>query len=177
MRVFFSHQPATTDPGTSGGVAAAADCPGVEIRPGASTFSVGAGAGGGVTPTTLRYQAVIAKTARECAVQNRTMTIKVGVQGRIILGPAGSPGQLAVPMRIALVKDTADHKTVWTKLYRVGVSIPPGQTNIPFVQIEENMSFPLPDAAELETYVIYIGYDPAGLNPGKQPDKRTGAKS
>jgi hypothetical protein len=174
MRAFFSHQPATTDPGHSAGVAAAADCPGIEIRPGASTYSVGAGPGGGATPTTLRYQAVIANTARECAVQGGTMTIKVGVQGRIILGPAGGPGQLDVPMRIALVKDSAERKTVWTKLYRVAVSIPPGQTNVPFVHIEENMSFPLPATADLDAYVIYIGYDPAGSNPAPGK-KRTDA--
>jgi hypothetical protein len=173
MRAFFSHQPATADPGHSAGVAAGADCPGIEIRPGASTYSVGAGPGGGVTPTTLRYQAVIANTARECAVQGGTMTIKVGVQGRIILGPAGGPGVLDIPMRIALVKDGAERKTVWTKLYRVAVSIPPGQTNVPFVHIEENMLFPLPGTAELDAYVIYIGYDPAGSNP--TPGKKRSA--
>ena len=131
-----------------------------------------------MTPTTLRYQAVIAKTARECGIQNGTMTIKVGVQGRIILGPAGSPGRIDVPMRIALVKDALDRKTIWTKLYRVEVSLPAGQANVPFVHIEESLAFQVPDAAELGSYVIYVGYDPAGASAGpRSPPKRTGAKS
>ena len=53
------------------------------------------------------------------------VVIKVGVQGRIILGPAGAPGQLTLPVRIALVKEGLEPKTIWTKLYMVPVVMPP----------------------------------------------------
>ena len=41
---------------------------------------------------TMRYQVGIAQTARECAALGGVMTMKVGVQGRVLLGPAGGPG-------------------------------------------------------------------------------------
>ena len=107
------------------------------------------------------------------------MTIKVGVQGRIILGPTGGPGHLDVPMRLALVNDLVQPKTIWTKLYIVPVEVPAGQTNVPFVQIEEGITFPLPEPSDLVTYVVYVGFDPAGIKAPpepKKPRKKSGAK-
>ena len=49
------------------------------------------------------------------------MTIKLGVQGRIILGPGGGPGQVDVPLRFALVEEGMQPKTIWTKFYQVPV--------------------------------------------------------
>ncbi len=144
------------------------DCPGIDVRSGAASYSVGAQPGQ-VTPTTLRYQANISRTARECSTAGGNMTIKVGIQGRVILGPAGGPGEVTVPLRLAVVQEGVDPKTLWTKLYRIPVTIPPGQTNVPFVQVEEGMTFPLPRPSDLAAYVIYVGFDPSG---DKQPPER-----
>lgn len=150
------------------------DCPTVEVRQGASTYSVNApGADAGALA--LRYQGVIGQTARECAALGATMTIKLGVQGRVVLGPAGSPGQIDVPMRFALVREGPEPKTIWTKFYKIPVAVPEGQTNVPFVYVEEDLTFPMPKPAELEAYVIYIGFDPLGLQkqaPPRKPERR-----
>jgi hypothetical protein len=150
------------------------DCPTVDIRQGASTYS--ANAPGIDSPAlSLRYQGVIGQTARECAALGATMTIKLGVQGRIILGPAGAPGQIEVPMRFALVREGPEPKTIWTKFYKIPVTVPPGQSNVPFVYVEEDLTFPMPKPAELEAYVVYVGFDPMGLikqAPPKRPERR-----
>lgn len=134
------------------------ECPGVEIRPGASTlqFSVP-----GTEPTalSLRYQVSIARTARECAISGPTMTMKVGVQGRVILGPAGSPGQISVPLRYAVVQEGVEPKTVWTNLRKFPVVVAPDQSNVTFLDIEEGISFALPSRADLAAYVVYVGFD------------------
>ena len=39
----------------------------------------------------LRYQAVISKMARECTINAGQITAKIGIQGRVIAGPAGAP--------------------------------------------------------------------------------------
>jgi hypothetical protein len=142
------------------------DCPGVTVRSGAATLAVNTP---GVEPsaTNLRFQASVAQTARECAVSGGNMTMKIGIQGRVILGPAGAPGKVEVPMRLALVREGIEPRTIWTKLYRVPVNVPPGETNVPFVQIEEGMSFPVPSARDLEAYVVYVGFDPNALTPEK----------
>ncbi len=176
MNAFFFGPPGQ---GAESGTMAAAvnadvDCPAVDIRSGASTLSVAA-SGAEPTATNLRFQASIAQTARECAVLGATMTIKVGVQGRIILGPAGAPGPVEVPMRIALVREGIEPRTIWTRLYRVPVTVPPGQSNVPFVQVEEDITFPTPKPAELEAYIVYVGFDPTGLKA--QPERRPAKKA
>ncbi|MCZ7643264.1 MAG: hypothetical protein M5U33_12040 [Pseudorhodoplanes sp.] len=79
------------------------DCPGVDIRAGGATLAVNQ-PGAEATPMTLRYQASLRRTARECASLGATMTIKVGVEGRIVVGPAGAPGQTELPLRYSLVR-------------------------------------------------------------------------
>ena len=144
-------------------------CPVVDIRSGASTLTV-YGAGEQVA-TNVRYQGTIAQTARECAALGATMAVKVGMQGRIILGPLGGPGQLDVPIRLAVVHEGPEPKTIWTKLYRVPVTIPAGQGNVPFVHVEQDITFPLPKAADLEMYVLYVGFDQLGLKEQKPKGK------
>jgi hypothetical protein len=147
-------------------------CPVIDVRSGASTLTVyGAGEQGA---TNVRYQATIAQTARECAALGATMTVKVGLQGRIILGPLGRPGQLDVPIRLAVVHEGPEPKTIWTKLYRVPVSIPGGQGNVPFVHVEQDVTFPMPKTADLEMYVVYVGFDQMGVK--EQKEQRPKAK-
>jgi hypothetical protein len=165
MNAFFFGNPSTTGQTTA---AAEIDCPSMDIRAGASTYAVSA-PGAEANATNLRYQATIARAARECAALGATLTIKVGVQGRILLGPAGGPGQIDIPMRLALVEEGLQPKTIWTKFYRVPVAIPPGQTSVTFVQIEEDLTVPMPRPADLEAYVIYVGFDPAGA---KEPERK-----
>ena len=52
----------------------------------------------------------------------------------------------------ALVREGVEPRTVWTKLYRVPVTVSPGETNVAFVQVEEGMAFPVPSRADLEAY-------------------------
>jgi hypothetical protein len=135
------------------------DCPGVEVRQGASTFQQN-GADNGSTALSLRYQANFLKFARECVVRSGNVVMKVGVEGRVILGPAGTTGTLSLPVRLAVVKEGLDPKTVWTKFYMVPVVMPPGQPNVLFTHVEEDMSFPNPPGDDLDKYVVYVGFDP-----------------
>jgi len=49
------------------------------------------------------------------------------------------------------------------------VTIEPGATNVPFVQIDEALTVPMPSTEDLEFYVVYVGYDPEAL---KKPEPR-----
>jgi len=153
------------------------DCPGVDVRQGASTMSItepGAEAG----PMTTRYQVTIGQTARECAALGGVMTMKVGVQGRVLLGPAGGPGQIDIPLRMAVVREGPNPKTIVSKFYKLAVAIPPGQTSVPYMHIDQDLTFPMPREADLDAYIVYVGFDPASLStkperkPAKQKQKR-----
>jgi len=126
---------------------------------------------------TTRYQVSIAQTARECAPLGSVMTMKVGVEGRVLLGPAGGPGQIDVPLRMAVVQEGPNPKTIVSKFYKLAVAIPPGQTSVPFVHVEQDLTFPTPRAADFEAYVVYVGFDPQSLNtkperPAKKPKQK-----
>ena len=148
------------------------DCPTVDIRSGASTFAVSA-VGADPSAMSLRYQASFGQTVRECKLLGNTLTIRVGVEGRVILGPAGGPGQIEVPLRYAVVQEGPEPKTIVTKLRWFTVAIPPGETSVAFMQIEEELSFPMPRGSGLDAYVVYIGFDRAAV---KEPEKKKPAK-
>jgi hypothetical protein len=154
------------------------ECPAVEYRQGAATLAVN-NPGAENTALSLRYQASFTQTARECTLGGNNLTIKVGVQGRIVIGPAGASGSINIPLRYALVREGADPKTLWTKLFMVPVTIPTNQLNLPWLHIEEEMTVPRPSGDEIETYVIYIGFDPEGVAAArpkpaaKPPPRRT----
>ena len=168
---FFSGAtPGVTQPHSPTPTAPEIECPGVDIRTGASTMNVAAKTAD-ATAGDLRYQLSFGQTARECVVQGSTLIIKIGVQGRVILGPMGSPGQVDVPLRYAVVREGPQPKTVATKFKRLAVTVPPGQTHVQFVDIEEGLGFPMPSRSELDTYVVYVGFDEIGDKNEKKPPK------
>jgi hypothetical protein len=116
----------------------------------------------------LRYQGSFLQTARECIVTGNNLTIKVGVQGRIVVGPAGAAGTINVPLRYALVREGLQPQTLWTKLFMVPVTIPAGEPHLTWQHVEEEMTVPRPSASDLEGYVVYIGFDAEGAK-SRQP--------
>lgn len=151
-----------------------ANCPPVDVRAGTSTLTINSG-GRGAETAGLRYQGTIAETARECVAAGNALTIKVGVQGRIILGPAGGPGNIDVPLRLALVQEGPNPKTIWTKFYQIPVTIPDATPSVTFTHVEENMTVPRPDPDALAAYVIYVGFDPLAAQPQRRAPRRSNA--
>jgi len=153
------------------------ECPSVSVRQGAGTLSMSANPAE-PTAMNLRYQVGIGDTARECRVVGTNVSMKVGVQGRIVLGPAGGPGQVDVPLRFAVVQEGVDPKTITTKLERISVTIPSNDGNVLFTHVEDDLTFPMPKGGEIDSYVIYIGFDPLGAQeldkkkPAPKPPRR-----
>jgi hypothetical protein len=135
------------------------ECPSVEVRAGAAQHSISANPAE-PSPMTLRYQLTLGETARECKLVGSTLTMKVGVRGRVILGPAGGPGQVDVPIRFAVVREGVDPQTITTKFHRMAVAVPPNDANVAFSYVEGDIAFPMPKGAEIDYYVVYIGFDP-----------------
>ena len=135
---------------------------------GASTLAVAAKADQ-PTAQDLRYQLTFTQTARQCAIVGASLRMRVGVQGRVIAGPAGVPTQVDVPVRYAVVREGVTPRTITTKFRRFPVAVSPGATNVVFTDIEEDLSFPIPSPAELEAYVVYVGFDDFGDRDERRP--------
>ena len=172
MSAFFNQATAATSTASgSTGTTPDFECPGVSVRAGAGTLSMSDGAAEDAAMN-LRYQVGIGQTARECKLNGTTLTIRVGVQGRVILGPAGGPGQIELPLRMAVGHEGPEPKTIMTKLNRVAVTVPADNANIQFTMIEEGLSFPMPRAGLIDEYIIYVGFDPQGSRePAKRPQR------
>ncbi|HWV42229.1 hypothetical protein [Pseudorhodoplanes sp.] len=160
---------------TTGASTALDTCPNADIRRGAGTITINTNARD-PSAMQLRYQVSVVQLARECANVAGTLTIKVGLHGRVVLGPAGTPGTIEVPVRYALVEEGPEPKTVYSKLYRVPVTIGEGQPSVSFTHIEEEMAVPMPPPAVFDRYVIYVGYDPLGSAQERRQTKKRPAK-
>jgi hypothetical protein len=138
-------------------------CPPITVRAGASTFKVGA-PGKEAVGNDLRYQATISKTARECTINGGEITAKIGIQGRVIAGPAGAPPSVQVPLRVAVVQAGIGEKVIATKAYQTTVAMTE-DSSVPFVLVAEDLVYPAPKGAVADSYVFYVGFDPQALKP------------
>ena len=168
----FNTSAKATSGGSEAGNESATDveCPSVSVRTGAATLMIGSKPGqGDPSALDLRYQATILRTARECRVNSGVMTMKVGVEGRVITGPAGGPGTVNVPLRLAVVQEGVNPKTILSKFASVPVDIAGSVDRAPFTHIDSEISFPLPQPiSNIDAYVVYVGFDPAGAQQEKR---------
>jgi hypothetical protein len=153
-----SEEPAQQAPTVPSGPQAEENCPPVTIRAGASTYAVAA-PGKQAVGNDVRYQATITKTARDCTRANGEITARIGIQGRIIAGPAGAPTSVEVPLRVAVVQGGVTEKVIATKAYKTMVEMGEGE-NVPFTLVADDLVYPIPAGAVGDSYIFYIGFDP-----------------
>src|ERR1700731_1491006 len=147
------------------------DCPVVKIRAGASTYAV-APPGKQPVASELRYQATITRTARDCTRTGGQITARIGIEGRVISGPAGTPATVEIPLRVAVVQAGVQERTIATKVYRTTVSM--AETNVPFSLVGEDLVYSAPPGATSDSFIFYIGFDPQALT--REAPARSGRK-
>jgi len=170
IRGFLSSSSAK-GPQTVTGAQPDVNCPPVDVRRGAATLAIGP-SDENKSAMTLKYQAEFTREARECSVVGGNLIMRVGIEGRVVVGPAGGPGQVDVPIRIAVVHETPSGGTrpLQTKFFIIPVVIAPNQGGAPFRHVEEAISFPLPTpTAQLDDYIVYIGFDPQTAQAQAKP--------
>jgi hypothetical protein len=146
------------------------DCPNVKIRAGASTYAV-APPGKEPVATELRYQATISRTARDCRRSSGQIIARIGVQGRVIAGPAGAPATVEIPLRVAVVQAGVNEKVISTKVYRTTVSMSE-DTSVPFSIVGEDLTYSMLPGLTSDNYIFYIGFDPQAVTPEPKPSRR-----
>ncbi len=143
-------------PAAPGAVVRHIFCPQVVVLDGTAASQTYAG-----TPPSsanLRYQYALGDTARECALEGGQLVIKIGVAGKVLLGPAGSPGSFTVPVRMAVLREH-DNQPIVSKLYRAAVTVAAGETRADFTIVSEPLYVPfIQDHAE-DDYTIKAGID------------------
>jgi len=142
-------------------------CPPIEIDEGGAAARVG-----GPENTAVRYQFAISQTARECApVSTNQFTLKIGVSGRLLIGPAGKPGAYSAPLRVT-VHDENTKKDAFTKIYKVEASVPDAG-DAPFNVVTEPIVLPMTRTELADDYTVTVGFDngKAAATPAPRPKK------
>jgi hypothetical protein len=95
------------------------------------------------------------------------MSIKFAAEGRIVLGPLGTPGSVDVPLHYAVVREGPQPKVIVTKFKRIRTTIGPGKTHALFVDIDSGLRFAVPPRPDLAAYIVYVGFDDISDKNGK----------
>jgi hypothetical protein len=162
-----SDETAPSKPGEGQSETGGLTCPDVKVRAGASTYAVAA-PGKQPVGSDVRYQATITRTARDCNLNAGQITARIGIQGRVIVGPAGAPASVEVPLRVAVVQGGVNEKTITTTVVRTTVAMGEG-LSVPFSVVAEDVVYPAVSADINDLYVFYIGFDPQALKPEPKP--------
>ncbi|TNM66768.1 PilZ domain-containing protein [Aliirhizobium smilacinae] len=118
--------------------------------------------GGQDNPDKLLYQVSFNDSTRQCTANETTITINLIAQGRVVQGPAGTPGSVSLPILVEVVDGD---NIIYSQKVAYPVDVPVGGTQFIFskadVQIPNN-----PGGASRFTRVR-LGFDnaPAAKKP------------
>jgi hypothetical protein len=146
------------------------NCPRVDVEDGAAAYRVGGADNGSV-----RYQFGVAQVARECQPQGSNFALKVGVSGRLLIGPAGSPGAYSAPLHVT-VRREGDPKPVFSKVYKVEANTA-GADQAPYEFVAEPIILPMVSTDLDSVYTVSVGFENGHVAPAKPPRKRHTAQN
>ncbi len=127
---------------------AAAYCPAVDVAEGGAAIRAQSG-------ESVRYQIALGELARECTPQaDGSVLVKVGVEGRALLGAGGGGGRVEAPVRVQIKQGST---VLATRARRVAVPIPSGSLQGDFALVEEGLVVPPQYAESYEIEVALAG--------------------
>lgn len=127
-------------------------CPRVMLREGTAYFNTYA-KGGQDDPSKLVYQASIADVTRSCSRADGMLTLNVAIAGKVVPGPVGAPGNITMPIRVAVVRG---EEVLYTTLHKFQVAVSDTSAATQFVVNDPNVTFPIPTEANIQ---VFAGYD------------------
>lgn len=132
----------------------ATECPPIKVRLGGETlYSYLPNRAGNAQ--SLKYQAVIDGQSRNCVVSNGLITVKMGVIGRLILGPSSTQNSATIPLRFVVERDSV---AVFSQRYDIPLDVTPPDRSEEFVKVVENVAIPYLGGEDI---VIWVGFDPS----------------
>ncbi|MBV8106471.1 MAG: hypothetical protein JO223_17955 [Hyphomicrobiales bacterium] len=146
------------------------NCPTVDVAEGGAALRVG-----GTDNASVRYQFNVGDTARECDPAGPGQaTLKIGVAGEVVIGPAGSAGTYSAPLKIAVTHNT-DKKEVFSKIFKVEATTDGVQAG-GFRVVTEPIPLPLTTLQLADEYAITVGFASGGASapPKRHRQKNAG---
>jgi hypothetical protein len=111
-------------------------------------------------PDSLVMQATLDRTTRQCFQTAQGLRVTVVVHGRLVLGPAGTPGStFTLPIRIAA---TDGDQTLYSQLAQYQVQLAPGESTTQFVFTKDDVLLTATDPGGLTR--LFAGIDEGPYN-------------
>jgi hypothetical protein len=111
----------------------------------------------------VTHRGEITKTARECQVVEGQVVVKYGFAGRVLLGPKGKAGTLALPATIQ-VTDRAKNK-LRSEPIKVVVSISK-ENPLSYFSLVRDVAIPIKPGTTPQDYVVVVSFDQTGAGAG-----------
>ncbi len=138
----------------------AAYCPPIDVPEGGAAIQASGG----------RSQITLGQVARECTPRaDGSVSVKLGIEGRALLGPSGAPGRFEAPIFIAIKRNGA---VVASRARRVAVTIPSGSAQGAFAIVEDGVVVP---AAAAKDYDIEVGLGGGARTPKAPRRQKAGS--
>ena len=119
-------------------------CPSVDVFEGGSNIRAMSGAN-------VRAQTTLGRVSRECTRrEDGSVTVRVGIEARVLLGPSGTPGRFDVPVTVLIKRDD---KVVTSRTERTAAVVSPGEAQGFAQLIVEDVVVPPAIAADYEIEV------------------------
>lgn len=111
----------------------------------------------------VMHRGEITKTARECQVGPGTVTVKYGFSGRVLLGPKGVSGTVALPVNIT-VTDAKRAKVAGDSM-KVDATVALDKP-IGYFSAVRAVTFAIPEGARPGDFEVFVGFDRAAPGAG-----------
>lgn len=131
-------------------------CPPIQIRAGTASMTVYERGHENETQY-VRYLASITQTARECTMSGDTLTMKIGIAGRVVAGPKGAAGSITLPVRVAVAKQFGGTAPLYSELSKIPVSLTPPSFGANYNQVFEQVT--VTAGPQDRNLIIYVGFD------------------
>ena len=121
-------------------------------------------------PAALRHQISLNQFARECDEQpDGSILVKVGVEGRVLLGPAGAAGRFDAPVTFVIKRGDS---ILATRTQKVSIAVRAGDTQASFVTVQDGLVVP----AKAGEYEIDVGLvaGAGGAKPERAAKRKRG---
>ena len=144
------------------------NCPDVTVADGGAALRIG-----GPENSSVRYQFSVGDTARQCdPAGTGQASIKIGVAGQVVIGPAGAAGTFSAPVKITVTRLT-DNTSVFSQTYRAEATtdgVKAGQFRI----VTDPVNVPMPTLQLADLYSITVGFE--GGTGGPSPTAHKGRR-
>jgi len=117
--------------------------------------------GGDGDPAKLAYQVSISDSTRSCNRQTGMLAMEVALAGRVVPGPAVTPGTVTLPIRVMVIQGGGE--VLYNQVFNQQVSI--GSQAQQFVFKDSGVVVPIPNDKTLQ---VFAGFDQGPKK--KKPD-------